>query len=260
MHTFVQELGLFLWAVIAHWQSYVTGGVVTAVVTVYERKTHHVLPWKYYALIFLISGGLVAVFYAWHDEHRNAQVLIDQKAEVYGLLGTCNGHLEAQTEKANFLDAQNHTQQQAINAQQQTLTAQQETMNSQQQTANSQQGAMNSCVVALGKANTPEPQTIVMREHGVDLGTTKAKREMEVLMLTNKTITPVHLQFGCQSEVRDIQAYIAGAGMQAGGNRMLGTHGTEISISTPAWTPQNPLIITVYYDSDDIGTCGYRLM
>jgi len=142
MHNFIQELGLYLWAVIAHWQSYVTGGIVTALVNVYERRTNTVLPWKYYVWLFFVIAGLVAFFYAWHDEHHNAEVVIAEKAKAVGDLRVCLGSLKAENAKSSFYEQQSQNQ---------------------QSTLSNQQSTINSCMLTLGKLAVPERARIITR-------------------------------------------------------------------------------------------------
>ena len=188
MHNFVQELGLFLWAVIAHWQSYVTGGVVTAGVNVYERIKGSNIPWRWYIAIFVLSAGLVAFFYAWHDEHRNALVLIDQKAAAYGDLGICNTDRSLLSAKVDFLQSQ-------IGATQQTINNQQATLNAQQVTLSSQQNTVNTCVVKLSERNRPLPlHTAFVRSPVADKLLTGYKHVTVWIALTNKEVSESKIQ------------------------------------------------------------------
>ena len=258
MHKFFEEIGLFVWAVIAHWQSYVTGGVVTAIVTLFERKLNKTLVWKYYAIIFLASAGLVAVFYAWHDEHQNAQILINEKAEVYNKLGACSSDLTIAKGRADFFDTQNRQQQTLISDQQRLLSSQQLTMNTSQQAMNAQQGSMNSCVVALGKANTPETQKIDVAFFKANTDF-KAEHVTFMMVFTNKIIpSPAKGVFVCEKPVKKVNFGTAGTAMTSDGGlqqeRLL-----EWQLLSPQWTPTNPLIFTIYYDGEDLGRCGIQL-
>ncbi len=64
---------IFVLAVVSHWQSYVTGGVVTGIVAFAER----VFDWKMPKWAFIaVFGGvflLVSFFLAWKDEYDQAQ-------------------------------------------------------------------------------------------------------------------------------------------------------------------------------------------
>lgn len=62
------EVLQFVLAVLGHWQAYVTGGVLTAGITVIERWRGKPFSWRVFA-IFLTIFLLVAFFLTWHDEH-----------------------------------------------------------------------------------------------------------------------------------------------------------------------------------------------
>lgn len=68
----------FVWAVLTYWQAYMTGGIVAAVLFIYERKTQKNVPvqWVLWgALAFLLVG----CFMAWRDERSK---VVDQKKET----------------------------------------------------------------------------------------------------------------------------------------------------------------------------------
>lgn len=64
---------VFCIAVVSHWQSYATGGVVTGVISVVERLCDRKMPKWAYAAIFLGAFLLVSFFLAWRDEYHDAQ-------------------------------------------------------------------------------------------------------------------------------------------------------------------------------------------
>lgn len=64
-----QDILQFLWAVLSHWQAYMTGGMAMAAVFVYERLTSKTVS------IRVVVGGIiaflfVAFFLAWRDQYR----------------------------------------------------------------------------------------------------------------------------------------------------------------------------------------------
>ena len=65
----LSEIGQFLWSVFTHWQAYVTGGGITAIIAVFERLTSWRLSRRNYKLLVTIGFLSVAVFLAWRDEH-----------------------------------------------------------------------------------------------------------------------------------------------------------------------------------------------
>jgi hypothetical protein len=77
----LHDLFVFLWSYLSHWQSYATGGFVTGIIGVAERLSGKQLPRKVYALIFVISFSLAAVFMAWRDQYLRANQLDKQNTD-----------------------------------------------------------------------------------------------------------------------------------------------------------------------------------
>jgi hypothetical protein len=71
--TFTAELLAFLWASISHWQTYVTGGTVTGVITVWERLRNKNLSTRAYFLVFVVSFSIAGFFMAWREQYERAQ-------------------------------------------------------------------------------------------------------------------------------------------------------------------------------------------
>lgn len=69
---------LFLFAVLGYWQAYATGGVVTAVVGLFERFSKWRLTKWAYAGLFVGVAFLAAFFLAWRDEHSQRVSLAAQ--------------------------------------------------------------------------------------------------------------------------------------------------------------------------------------
>ena len=72
----LEDVFRFAATVVMHWQAYVTGGVVSALVGVIERLSDWHMPKKYYAWLFLGFFFSVSAFMTWRAEYRNAQHLL----------------------------------------------------------------------------------------------------------------------------------------------------------------------------------------
>ena len=66
----VRIFGTYLLAVFAHWQAYVTGGGVTALLVVYEKMIHPI-PRRVFVWIVLVFFVSAATFAAWHDAYAS---------------------------------------------------------------------------------------------------------------------------------------------------------------------------------------------
>jgi hypothetical protein len=69
------DIGNFIVAVVSHWQSYVTGGVITGLIGVVERLSEWRMPKWAYASTFLGVFLLVSFFLAWREQYQEAQKL-----------------------------------------------------------------------------------------------------------------------------------------------------------------------------------------
>lgn len=67
---------LFAKAVVKHWTALITGGIVIALLTLWQDTGHPVAYWVYWSVAVI---ALVIAFYrAWLDEHRNALRLAEE--------------------------------------------------------------------------------------------------------------------------------------------------------------------------------------
>jgi hypothetical protein len=80
----------FVTAVFSHWQAYVTGGGITAILAVIERLSSWRLPKKYYAVLITAGFLSVATFLAWRDEHRAAEAAKIAQGDAEKRLGEMN--------------------------------------------------------------------------------------------------------------------------------------------------------------------------
>lgn len=73
MRGLFSEASRFLWAFVSHWQSYATGGVVTAVITLIERVREKTLSKRTYVLVFVVAFSLASFFMAWREQFERAE-------------------------------------------------------------------------------------------------------------------------------------------------------------------------------------------
>lgn len=73
MGSLLSDFFLFIYAVISYWQAYATGGVVTALVGIFERLTERRLTKRAYVRLFIITFLFASFFLAWRDEHTTLQ-------------------------------------------------------------------------------------------------------------------------------------------------------------------------------------------
>jgi hypothetical protein len=247
----MSEHSLFVVNVLSHLVALMSGIVSfgLALWAEIKKKPHH-------RLAFWIIGCLcliVAFDQAWRDEHHNTKAVIDQKADLTSRMSECSVGFKAAGDKATFFEEQTHSNQQTINQQLKTLTA-------QQQTANSQQNTMNNCVVALGKANIADPQKTSVGFFSADFqGAPLSKHKSLLLAFTNKPVpSPARGRVACTKPFKYAQLGTVGSGM-LGIIPRINEFTYDWELSSPQWTPTNPLIFVIAYDEDDLGPCGIQL-
>ena len=75
----------------------------------------------------------------------------------------------------------------------------------------------------------------------------------EALLLTNRLITPVRLTVECDSDLTKVDARIVGASSAiVEGPARLSARAYRLAILSPAWTPSDPLLVTIHSNNGDI--------
>lgn len=129
------------------------------------------------------------------------------------------------------------------------------TIEALRQQVGSQQTTINGLVLQLGEAQSKEvqPRKIIPYSVGVVKNYDNpnlSQNQGTFILLSNKTITPVQILVSCESEIDVASGAVLGtATMMSGGwggrvTRSLTQFG--VGINSPAWTPSNPLLVTVY--------------
>jgi len=79
MANFLSDIGTFLWGVLSHWQAYMTGGIVMAVLFIYERLWNKTVSTR--TVVWGIIAFFIAAFFmAWRDqlnEKRGLQAAVN---------------------------------------------------------------------------------------------------------------------------------------------------------------------------------------
>ena len=237
MQTLIDALSAvpdFVAGVVSSLAAYLMGGIIMALVWIWEHKYGKPTPWK------VCKWGIVAflfisIFSAWLEQ-RNAF------RDASSIANSRKTELEKEQKKVEIRDVQ--------------ITALQNQVQSQQKT-------INESLVQLGKAQQQEPLKLTpyfMRSiEGCYIGGI-AKYHGNYLVLTNKTITPIRLLVSCDKEIAQVTGSILGAGAHTGGGwgGRVTNNKTDfgVGILSPAWTTTNPLIVTVYTNEKSLN-CSF---
>lgn len=251
MSNWFSQLGLFIFAVFAHWQALATGGIVTASVGVYERKRRTSISWESYVLI-IGAFCLYSVFAAWQDEHRNTATVISEKAAAIGDKNSCQTDLRVQRVYAMGLEGINRNQQQTIEGERGTVEK--------------NQGTINSCVVSLGKMNPliNTHWTVTMHRvatqslHG-RYGAVATKQIYAVAISTNTRLRARGV-FSCDQpfEAENLELEADKFALIRASPVLQKTSDTEYQLSaeTGSWVDGNPMMLTVF-SADDALKCTF---
>ena len=128
-------------------------------------------------------------------------------------------------------------------------------LSSQQTQLSNQQQTINTCVVVLAKANAPEQQRFTTFLNTVD--PTKGTRILQLIVATNKPISPVNLMLECNANFTNYDYQIVRSnGVEYNGPPIRPDQRRgQVYITSPPWTPMNPLVITVYSNQSSLSTC-----
>jgi len=244
----MQNLGLFLGNVLAHWVALMSGLVSFCFALWQYSKGKEISAKAFWvvASVFLF----IAVNLAWQDEHRNSLTLISEKASAVGLTNSCLQQARVQEAFSKGLQISNQSLQNSLNQAQDSF--------------GKQQNAVNSCVVSLGKMNpilTTKQTVIPIQIEGVNTGAPR-KIVFEMIILTNRTIDPTGI-LECASPLQPgtLPSLTVHGNMRFGG----------ISTITPVndrtfdlrvnmdgtWTPDNPIHFTALAAGEP-GPCTFK--
>jgi hypothetical protein len=259
MANWLHELGLFIFAVLTHWQSLVTGGIVIAAVNIYERKKKTTLPWQSYAFI-LGAFCLYSIFAAWQDEHHNTANAKTDKSTFASQASACAADLKAA--KNSLEDKQS-----LVSTLQTAFTASQAPQ--EQQAAN-----IASCITSLSKMNPKIREEIVVvpipiasvNSKGMFVGSATLLKSYltELIITTNETEPRFHGMLRCDNPFVPIGApqlpmssqttIVTNAMPQRFSDREY-----EISVTDTGseWSPARPGYLQVKTDEASPGSCSF---
>lgn len=203
-------------------------------------------------VLILIYNILREPYLAWDGERQEK---VQAKSQLDGkeseLIG-CTGDLKTEQVRSQLLGNQ--------------VTAQQTQIAGQQTTSATQQSTFNLCVTTLAKSNAPVPQlTTILGVLNDPRPDHKTKHSSLILIMTNRDVTPVRLLLTCAGEIKEanvrpfgnepysaqmVRAKVSANPFTAASNVWL------VSMSTPVWSPNLALLVTLDHDVDDLGVCS----
>ena len=190
----------------------------------FEKFRHkETAKWLFWGLATVLL--LVAFYQAWSDEHRNSQVLIDEKADIRGKLASCTGDLRASDGVRQLLEAQTRSQQLTINAQQSTT---------------------NTCVVTLAKTAIGEPPNVYVWTVGI--GIIKRPVVTEMVLVTNRRET-FRGNLECTEPFNVFDWTMTGTGVRMGvGTQKISARQYHLETTSPLWEPHDPIVVNAISD------------
>jgi len=248
----MDEILRFLWtAFFDYWKTWVTGtgiiGFGFFLLHLYERNRGKTMTPKKYGMVLFCSFWFFATFSAWHDAQKNLRNVIGQREKDTSNLGECNSDLRAERVLTSSWQGRFSDQQKVIN----------DFQGPQLQ----QQATLSTCVVALGKVNSPEPIRIMNRVMPIEKlpNTVHSTTEAGVLIAeTNRRIAAFSGKIVCPQPffVQQI-ALLQGAMSQSPSYQQKpGQTVLAMDFSGSAWDTQQPLVAFVAGDKLDVMRCA----
>jgi hypothetical protein len=82
------------------------------------------------------------------------------------------------------------------------------------------------------------------------------KNARQIILTTNKVMNGGRVRITCKNKINQGSATISGAGViMRGGGGMIDEKTYVSGIGSPNWSPDFPLVVTLYFDEDDLGPC-----
>jgi len=232
----------FVLAVFGRWQIWLSGGgaggFMVIVAGVIEKITGRALSRRKYLLIFVIAFFLCSCLLAWIDEH-------DVRNGLDAKLQTASKQISNQADE--FRDQ--------ISGLRQGAAVKEAVSQTLQKQNRDQQSTINGCLSQAMKLLTPEPLRITPLVF--DNETASEIKKVRWLVVTNKTITPVQMNVVCSRPFEDGSVWVVGSGMMGGGASKIAPQVLGIGVSTPAWSPTSPLLVTMSYRGDNDLACSF---
>lgn len=201
-------------------------------------RIHTALSSRWFHLIGAIL--IVVSFYqAWNDEHKNTQLVIDQRAVDVSHLNECSQDLRLTRTRLADLEKLRDDKQQGFDAEQTNLT---------------------SCLTQLGKKLEPKkPQVVARFDAFTWLNTPHPMSEM--VLVTNQTIVPARVLISCDNSF-GVTPRIGGAqNVTMMRQQRVSSKEIIVEIESPAWSPTSPLLLLIQSNGGDVITqCGYRVL
>ena len=119
-----------------------------------------------------------------------------------------------------------------------------------------QQNTINNCQTQALKLLVPEPFKIVPLLLEPASGCIEMQH-IKWLLLTNKTVTPVNLVVACQKRFVSASASIVGSEILGGGASKVTDTEYQVNISTPAWSPESPMLFDMSFIGDQNNSCRF---
>jgi hypothetical protein len=232
---------LFVWNMLAHLVALMSG-LVSFGFAIYENwKNKKTESWVFFAISLICL--MIACDQAWQDEHRNVEALIAEKSSAVS--------------EREFWKQQSYSKDDSLRTRD-TLLGQNYTVLAQNQAALT---SLSNRVLDLAKEPlkiTPHFLGYIPSQANSNI---QAKFNGTFLVLTNNTITPVRLLVTCEAEIVQVGGGVLGTGASMGGGwggRVTSSKKQYgVGILSPAWTPVNPLLVTIYTNEANLGTCSF---
>lgn len=224
---------LFVGNVFAHLVASMSG-VASFLFSMWE----HARGKKIEARAFFIVGVLclvVAFDQAWQDEHSNTKILIGEKSALW--------------QERDFWKQQSYDKDASLRTRDELLGKNFTTLTQTEQ-------SLTALSAKLLDVTKPEPLKIVVTGERLPWYGSSQPHEMIMLGIPNKIVGAVNADVICNKEIESVRAAMLGHDLWTGKTPdRINANQFHLNITSPIWTPTQPLVVYVRFKNELADTC-----
>lgn len=237
----MHEHWLFVGNALSHWVASMSSIVSFTLGIVELIRNKKIESWIFFAIagLFLIVG----FDQAWQDEHRNAELLKAEKSSAIS--------------EREFWKEQSDNKDSAIRQRDNLLAQNYSALIGQQQTSNKAQQSLSQLSGKILDISKPEKLKLTLVGEPLPHYSDNDPKELLILAFTNRMVTPIRALVECDKDIKAARVHLIAAGVTTGKMDYPIEEGKRfyIDISSPAWTPTNPMVMYVTYQNSGPSNC-----
>jgi hypothetical protein len=227
---------LFAKDVFAHLVASMSGVVSFIFAMVEHARGKKIESWAFFAIGALCL--IIAFDLAWQNEHDNVQVLIGEKSSLW--------------QERDFWKQQSYDKDATLRTRDDLLAKNFTTLSQTEQ-------SLSTLSTKLLEVTKPEPLRIIVAGERLPWYGGNQPHEMIMLGIPNKMVGAVDADVICDKAIDSVRAAMLGHDLWTGKTPdRVGENRFHINITSPIWTPTQPLVVYVRFKNELANTCELR--